>query len=473
MIAVGILQFLMLLIALARGKTLAIFAGPEGVGVIGILDQVIVTVAQLGALGLPFAAMKFMSAAHDRNDDAYRDSFAAFGRILLILAAVASTIGAGFVVLSPPGSGELAPYRGALFVSILIVPVTMMTILISHTLASAQRPKSAAVYNLAFAAAGTGTALAGLLVAGIMGFYIGALAAGVLTICIALVYLYRTLGLSLWRKGVSLRREFQQLSLILRTSMAAYVNFVSAAAFLLFMRYEIIQNEGTVQVGLLQSALSIALSAGSILATLGGLYLAPSMNRNDEKSAKFRKAENFNTICAFYIVLGMVPVALLPGLVLTVLYTSAFTAAAIALLLCLIWQMLQQVSTTYSHILIGIDRPVSAMVATLVSIAVGIVVVKLLTHHWGILAAPIALIVTALVRLAIMVALLVWREGMAFPWGTTLRYLGIAAAIGAAPFMFDPAIVLPAATGFAMRAAYALVMIGLAWSVSHHALRRR
>ena len=121
----------------------------------------------------------------------------------------------------------------------------MMTILINHTLAAAQRPKSAAVYNLAFAAAGTTAALAGLFVAGITGFYIGVFAAGTLTICGALVYLYRRLGLSLWRQGVSLRREFHQLSLILRTSMAAYVSFVSASALLLFMRYEVMQSEGT------------------------------------------------------------------------------------------------------------------------------------------------------------------------------------------------------------------------------------
>lgn len=473
MIAVGALQFFILLVALLRSKALAVIAGPEGVGVIGIIDQIIITVAQFGALGLPFAAMKFMSAAHGVSDDAYRDSFAAFGRILLALAATATMIGGAFILFASPGTGELAPYRGALFASIFVVPATMMTILISHTLAAAQRPNSAAVYNLAFAAAGTAAALAGLFVAGITGFYIGVFAAGTLTICGALVYLYRGLGLSLWRQGVSLRREFHQLSLILRTSMAAYVSFVSASALLLFMRYEVMQSEGTVQVGLLQSALSVALSAGSILATLGSLYLAPSMNRNEDKSVKFRKAEDFNAICAFYIVLGMLPVALVPGLVLTILFTSAFAAAAFALLLCLIWQMLQQVTTTYSHVLIGIDRPVSAMLATLVSIVVGVVAVISLTHHWDILAAPIALIISTLVRLAIMVALLVWREGMAFPWGTTLRYLGIAAAISAVPAMFDPTVILPDAMGFVGRAAYAVAIIGLAWSIRRLALRGR
>ena len=113
MIAVGALQFFILLVALLRSKALAVIAGPEGVGVIGIIDQIIITVAQFGALGLPFAAMKFMSAAHGVSDDAYRDSFAAFGRILLALAATATVIGGAFILFASPGTGELAPYRGA------------------------------------------------------------------------------------------------------------------------------------------------------------------------------------------------------------------------------------------------------------------------------------------------------------------------------------------------------------------------
>jgi len=469
MIAVGVLQFLILLVALARGKALAVMMGPEGVGVIGIIDQIVVTVAQFSALGLPFAAMKFMSAAHSRSEDDYRDSFAAFARVLLVLAGAVVVVGVVVTLTVPEAAGELEDYRGALVVSIFVVPLTMLTILIAHTIAAAQKPQMAATFNLVFAATATGAALAGLAVAGITGFYVGSVAAGVLVLGGALIYLHHELGLSLLRRAVSMRREFRQLSLILRTSMAAYVTFVSASALLLFMRYEVLQSEGVFQVGLLQSALGVALSVGSILATLGSLYLAPSMNRADPPSIKFRKAADFNALTAFYIVLGAVPVALVPGLVLTILFTDIFAAAAVALVLCLIWQMLSQVATTYSHVLIGIDRPVSAVFATLVSVVPGVIAVSLLTGPLGILAAPIALILSTLVRLALIVALLVLREGMAVPWPTALRYLGVTVAIGAAPVLFDPAVVLPDAAGLASRAAYALAMIGLAWLVKRPA----
>jgi polysaccharide transporter, PST family len=465
MIAVGALQFFILFVALVRSKALAVMVGPEGVGVIGLIDQIVVTMAQFGALGLPFAAMKFMSAAHAKSEESYRDSFAAFARILLVLASVITAVGFVVVLVAAPATGELAQYQGTLFMSILVVPVTMLTILISHALASAERPRSAAIYNLSFATAGTVAALVGLTIAGITGFYVGAFVAGAGIICGALVYMHRALGLNIWRQAVSLRQEFRQLSLILHTSMAAYVNLVSAAAMLLFMRYAILQNGGAELVGLLQSDFSIALSAGSVLATLSALYFAPSINRGDQSSVKFRKAENFNAICAFFIVLGMVPVALFPGLVLTILFTKAFAAAAIALIPCLIWQMLQQVATTYSHVLIGIDRPISVIVATVVSVVAGVGSVFFLTHHWGILLAPIALIVSVLVRLAIMVALLVWREQMDFPWGTVWRYLVVTAAIIAAPILFEPTVVVPSLDGLLGRTAFALVAIALAWSI--------
>lgn len=383
MIAVGVLQFLILLVALVRGKALALMLGPEGVGVIGIIDQIVVTLAQFSALGLPFAAMKFMSAAHSRSDDAYRDSFAAFARILVALAGAVAGVGVVAAVIMPTSGGELADYRSALIASIFVVPLIMLTIMIAHTMAAAQKPQVAATYNLIFAALGAGAALAGTAVAGITGFYVGSIAGGSLALAGALIYLHRALGLSVLRRGVSMRREFGQLSLILRTSMAAYVTFVSASALLLFTRYEVVQSEGTFQVGLLQSAFGVALSVGSILATLGSLYLAPSMNRAGSPAEKFKKAANFNSLSAFYIVLGAVPVALVPGLVLTILFTGEFAPAATALVLCLIWQMLLLLATTYSHVLIGIDRPVSATIATLVSVIPGVLAVSLLIESWG------------------------------------------------------------------------------------------
>ena len=76
MITVGLIQLVILVFALLRSKGLAVMLGPEGVGIIGAMDQLVVTVTQISAFGIPFTAMKFMSAAHSTDQQAFRSCFA-------------------------------------------------------------------------------------------------------------------------------------------------------------------------------------------------------------------------------------------------------------------------------------------------------------------------------------------------------------------------------------------------------------
>lgn len=463
MIVVGGIQFLILLVALARGKALAVMLGPEGVGVIGTVDQFIVTVAQFCALGIPFAAMKSMSAAHSESDAAFRRTFAAFARIIFYISAAVALVASSTEFLAHAAFGGLAEYRDVLLLALFAVPATILTILIAHTFASAQMPRAAAVYNLVFASALALAALLGAALGGVWGFYFGTVLGGVIVLAAAFLWLRRKLGLSPFNKGTPVWRELRGKRLIVDTAVSAYANLVSASALLLLVRYVVLQGEGEAEVGLLQSALGVALSAGSILATLTTLYLAPSLNRTAPREDKFRSAASFARTAAFYMTLGGVPVALFPGLVLTILYTGAFTGAAAALVLCLIWQGLALPMTTYSHLLVGIDRPVAATVTTLVSIAVGIATVFFLVEPWGLIAAPLALILTALVRTGLVAALLVGQNGMPMPWGVLARYLGVTAAIGGAALLFDVSVAVPDIAGFAWRGLYALAVTGLMW----------
>ena len=101
MIVIGLIQVAILLFSLLRAKGLAVMLGPEGVGVIGTMDQLIVTVTQVAAFGIPIAAMKFMSAAHSTSDDAFRDCYAAFVRIMIGLALCVTALGIGVQLFVP------------------------------------------------------------------------------------------------------------------------------------------------------------------------------------------------------------------------------------------------------------------------------------------------------------------------------------------------------------------------------------
>jgi PST family polysaccharide transporter len=463
MIVVGAIQFLILVIALVRGKALAVMLGPEGVGVIGTIDQFIVTVAQFSALGLPFAAMKSMSAAHSQSEEAFRRTFATFARIILFISVAVAVVASSTEILAHSIFSGLSEYRDALVLALFAVPPMILTILVAHTFASAGMPRAAAVYNLVFAAALAVAALAGAAVGGVWGFYFGTALAGVIMLLAAFLWLRRKMGLSLLGKATPVWRALSGKRLIVDTAVSAYANLVSASALLLLVRYVVLQGEGEAEVGLLQSALGVALSAGSILATLSSLYLAPSLNRNAPPEEKFRSAGAFARTAAFYMTLGGLPVALFPGLVLTILYTGAFTGAAMTLILCLIWQGLSLMMTTYSHLLVGIDRPQAATVTTLLSVAIGIAAAFLFVESWGAIGAPLALILTAVVRTGLIAALLVAQNGMPMPWGVLARYLGVTVAIGGGVFLFDVSVTIPDAAGFAYRALYAVVVTGLMW----------
>lgn len=463
MIAVGLIQFVILVFALLRAKGLAVMLGPEGVGIIGTMDQLVITLTQVAAFGIPFAAMKFLSAAHSTSEELFRDCFTAFARVMLGLSALVTLLGIAVALFAPGLLSGFAEYRDVVLVAMLSVPPTMMTILLAHTLASAQMPRGAALYNLAFAASMALAGLAGAWAAGITGFYIGAGAAGGLTILVVMVWMSRRLGLSALRPGVSIRHELTRRPNVIRTALSASLVLVSFSVTMLIVRYAVIGALGEAPSGLLQAALSLALSLGSILATMNGLYLSPSLNRTDPEDAKFRKATRFASRVALLLVASAVPGAVLPALGLTILFTAEFVPAAMALILCLIWQCTFQLRSVYLQLLVGVDRPLAAAVAALIALAATSASVFGLVGSWGILAAPAALIIGEVLAIGFMVTRLVRFARMPVPWGVLARFLWAGAAIGGAGLVFDPTVILPGPADFALRLGYAVAALLLTW----------
>lgn len=463
MITVGLIQLVILVFALMRSKGLAVMLGPEGVGIIGAMDQLVITLTQLSAFGIPFTAMKFMSAAHSTDQQAFRRCFAAFGRIMLALSVVVTGLGVAVALLAPGLLSGFADYRDVVMVALLSVPPTMMTILLAHTLAAAQMPRSAALYNLAFAASIAVAGLVGAWLDGIRGFYIGAAVAGGLIIVAVMIWMARRMDLSVLRRGVSIRRELTARPNVVSTAFSATLALVAFSGTMLIVRYAVIDALGEATTGLLQAALSLALSVGSILAAMNGLYFAPSLNRTDPDVVKFRKATRFGSRVALLLVAGAVPGALLPALGLTILFTTAFVPAAMALVLCLIWQCSFQLKTVYLQLLIGIERPLTAALASVISMAVTSALVFGLVGRWGVLAAPVALIAGEAASILFMVLRLVRISGMPVPWAVSARFLWAAGAIGGAGLLFDPQVILPGPADFALRLGYGVVVLLITW----------
>ena len=62
--AVGVLQLMTIVVQVVRTKAISVVLGPVGLGMVGLLDQLIAMVATLGALSAPTVVLRILSRAH-------------------------------------------------------------------------------------------------------------------------------------------------------------------------------------------------------------------------------------------------------------------------------------------------------------------------------------------------------------------------------------------------------------------------
>src|SRR5712691_10081341 len=114
-LGIGVLQIGVVLINMLRTKLVAVILGPQGVGVIGLVDQLVQIVLYVSTLSLPFAAVRFLSRAHSDGPGAFRESYTTSLRAVLLLTTGGFTIGGVVAWFRPDLLGpELAPYRAFL-----------------------------------------------------------------------------------------------------------------------------------------------------------------------------------------------------------------------------------------------------------------------------------------------------------------------------------------------------------------------
>src|SRR4051794_34300665 len=122
-LTIGTLQALAILLNFVRSKVVAVLLGPEGVGVISVIDQVVQSAAYFSALSLPFASIKFLSRAHSDGEESFRNSYFTFLKVLLILSFLGTGVTIGIVFFGHQALGdEISRYRGLLLLAVLGIP---------------------------------------------------------------------------------------------------------------------------------------------------------------------------------------------------------------------------------------------------------------------------------------------------------------------------------------------------------------
>lgn len=409
LVGIALLQFGMLVVGLVRGKTLSLIFGPDGLGLVGAYDQLVIVLTQLGAMGLPFAAMKVMSASTMSGRSAFNDTFSRFLAIMAGLS-IAATVTASLVTFAWPfafGQG-LGKDPILLRLAVLGIGPLMMTVFIAQTLAASQAPAEAALFGLASATFLTTAAIAGSLFNGLHGLYSATAFAGYGCVALALMYLKLRRGLRLWprRAAESLLRSSG--GSVLKTAFSIFCVLVGMSGCLLGARLIVLSELGETPAGLLQSALAIALSVGSVVAAIISIQLAPSLNRNIPVATKLTTAGDGLGYVALLLCLGGIPLMLFPQSTLHILYSRGFVGAATTLILCLLWQVVYQVLTIFQHLMIGLGASLSSAAYLIAGFVVSVSAIKLLIPSLDLIAAPVGLLCGALASLFLH-AFHLWR----------------------------------------------------------------
>ena len=278
LVTIGTLQFLSMLLLLARTKILAVMLGPEAVGTIAVIDKLTAVVVGTLSLSLPFAALRFLPAALRESPQAM-DVLYRRMRNVLVATIVPATLICITVALAAPSTWgrELAAHQRVLLLAFAGMPVIALVPFLTNAYAGGMEHNRAMRFTIAHASVLVVAALAAGLGFGLAGFYgVYAVLGAVLVVVAArsLVRLHRA-----DRAAIPLKQAFRLPGVIWRFSAALLTLSFASPYAALFVQYTALTLYGAVGSGILQSAIGISLAVRVLLGTAHGVFLTPHVNR--------------------------------------------------------------------------------------------------------------------------------------------------------------------------------------------------
>ena len=430
---VGSLQFVLGLLFVARSKTIAVLLGPDGVGIVSVVDQMVQLVTQVSALALSVAPMKFISRMLHHGSDEVSKIYQALFKSLLVSLLLGTALSILLVALRAEVLGaELVVYRTIVLVGLLTVPTTALVVFFGNVLASAKSYRSSLFYSLAFNFGLLVAAYAGIRLGGINGLYYGNVVVGVAAVLGVLAYVRSTLQLEPHSRGFRFREELRKHPDLLAFCAVIYVlSFAQPLAFFL-ARYAVLKHQGSTEAGYFQAVFAIAATMSLLLTQSIRVYLEPIANRDLPVAEKIRHANDFLRSFGVLILFGALPLVLFPREILIVLFSSAFTAAAPFLFLLLLSDCIFLCAQVYLAIVLGVDDLKGFFTANLLAHVALAGLAWMLVPRYGLAGVAWAFLAARGVLLLLGAGRLVQKHGLRVPAGLAglLAYIGVALVLG-------------------------------------------
>lgn len=377
---IGVIQLLAIAVSLARSKVTAVLLGPEGVGIVSVIDQVVQLAAHICALSLPLAAIKVLSVAHSRSEAEFRSAYAGMLRLL----SVFSLLGAGGAVLlawarAPWFNPGIPNFTFYMTIAALNIPTMVLGGFLTNVLAAAGKVTASASMAVGTNTVMTVASYVGISLGRVAGMYAATVIAGAIFTLSVLLLLHRKLHLRVTEKPAPLIGELRKNGPTLLYSLMLYTTSITYSGSLLAVRYTVLHSRGEAEAGLLQSALAISLALGLILNPMNGLFLTPLVNRDIPRRDKMKAAIDFQKRLMVIMTLAAMALCLFPELLVRILFSPLFARAAQWVPLLVVSQCLLQIAGIYQALLVGFDDVVVYGVLT----AAGHLLLTVLAMFWG------------------------------------------------------------------------------------------
>ena len=210
-LTIGSIQVVAIAIQFIRTKVVAVMLGPEGVGVVSTIDQIVQFAAFATALSIPLASVKFLSKAHSEGHEAFKRYYTGFFNLLALLSVAGTALAVGLVFLRPQTFGaEVEKYQIYLLIALFSLPTLVLAGFFSNVFASAQNYRASAALAVISNAATTVAIIVGIGTAGILGLFFGGSLASILLTLGIVVYLSKKMDLPFFSADSTVWTELRQ-----------------------------------------------------------------------------------------------------------------------------------------------------------------------------------------------------------------------------------------------------------------------
>jgi PST family polysaccharide transporter len=150
-VIIGVLQVLTIVVQIVRAKAISIVLGPAGLGIVGLIDQLITLIATVCALSLPTVVLRVMPRVHGEPE--FGRQYASFLQAVVIASVLGSAALGLLLMIEPMALGEVpARYETEFGIALISVPLLALGLLLPNVLAASMRPLGAARLSRGFGA---------------------------------------------------------------------------------------------------------------------------------------------------------------------------------------------------------------------------------------------------------------------------------------------------------------------------------